>query len=263
MRCGARGCCSLFVAFGELKDFTCVTSLIKSLIGRSVLICLSWVWITDCRDAHAVPVSKWWELRYKREASSRLGTRLTGDNRICQIILAHIPRQTSETKLSFLNAPCRQVNIFCTIIWILLDHCPITQNYFGSFAHTTLYPDSPFWPFSGGLLEEDEGCQVCRLTGSMPVTSVTDSSDLIWLVITPSYSIRAVHTSVPQLKVLRHATKYLEHYTHPWCCVQAARALSLQLSSNISEDTNLTFVVSILILSLLNLFFFFYKFLNA
>lgn len=47
VRSGARGCCSLFVAFGELGDFTCVTSLIKSLKGRSVLICLSGVWITD------------------------------------------------------------------------------------------------------------------------------------------------------------------------------------------------------------------------
>lgn len=46
------------VAFGELKDFTCVTSLIKSLIGIGVLICLSGVWITDCRDTHAITVLK-------------------------------------------------------------------------------------------------------------------------------------------------------------------------------------------------------------
>lgn len=115
--------------------------------------------------------------------------------------------------------------------------------------HNTQIP--LFWPCSGGLWEEHEGCQVSRLTGRMLLTSVTDSSDLIWLLITPSYSIRAVHTSVPQLKVLRHATKYLEHYTHPWCCVQATSELSLRLSGNILAK-RLTLIISILNLLLLN-----------
>lgn len=41
VRSTARGCCNLFVPFGELKDFSCVTSFIKSLMGGSFLICLS------------------------------------------------------------------------------------------------------------------------------------------------------------------------------------------------------------------------------